>query len=169
LFDTCPQSGALRSALALRGQVSNKPKHEGALERGSSNVCNPTDTSRSPIQVGEQPGDPHETHGCVSLNVRNVTVCGPPVGIVGPPCREVSLQANARYLDALAVADDPTRGKQVLQRLNCAKKNVADRSCPVLDPVVRPDATLFRSLMAGEQCLHEFTNRNIRSRLKLTR
>ncbi|MEO6624655.1 MAG: hypothetical protein ABIN37_07475 [Burkholderiaceae bacterium] len=31
--------------------------------------------------------------------------------------REVSLQANARYLDALAAVDDPTKGKQALQRL----------------------------------------------------
>ena len=31
--------------------------------------------------------------------------------------REISLQANARYLDALAAVDDPTAGKQALQRL----------------------------------------------------
>ena len=31
------------------------------------------------------------------------------------------------------------------------------------------DATLFKSLMAGEHCLHGFTNRNIRSKLKSTR
>jgi hypothetical protein len=36
--------------------------------------------------------------------------------------REVSLQANARYLDALAVVDDPTQGKQALQRLTITKK-----------------------------------------------
>lgn len=31
------------------------------------------------------------------------------------------------------------------------------------------DATLFKSLMAGEHCLHGFTNRDIRSRLSGTR
>jgi TRAP-type C4-dicarboxylate transport system permease large subunit len=31
--------------------------------------------------------------------------------------REISLQANARYLDPLAAVDDPTAGKQALQRL----------------------------------------------------
>ena len=31
--------------------------------------------------------------------------------------REVSLQANPRYLDALAAVDDPTQGKQALRRL----------------------------------------------------
>ena len=49
--------------------------------------------------------------------------------------REVSLQANARYLDALDVVDD---------------------------------AALFKSLMAGEHCLHGFTNRDIRARLTST-
>jgi len=44
--------------------------------------------------------------------------------------REVSLQANARYLDALAAVDDPTPGKQALQRLTSTKKDAAGRSCP---------------------------------------
>jgi transcriptional regulator of aromatic amino acid metabolism len=43
--------------------------------------------------------------------------------------REFSLQANARYLDALAAVDDPTPGKQALQRLTTTKKDAAGRSC----------------------------------------
>ena len=82
--------------------------------------------------------------------------------------REVSLQANARYLDALAVVDDPTQGKQALQRLTTAKKDAAGRSCPGFNPLAQPDATLFKSLMAGEHCLHGFTNRDIRARLTST-
>ena len=42
--------------------------------------------------------------------------------------REISLQANARYLDALAAVDDPTAGKQALQRLTTMKKDAAGRS-----------------------------------------
>jgi hypothetical protein len=43
--------------------------------------------------------------------------------------REISMQANARYLDALAAVDDPTPGKQALQRLTTTKKDAAGRSC----------------------------------------
>ncbi len=81
---------------------------------------------------------------------------------------EVSLQANARYLDALAVVDDPTQGKQALQRLTTANKDAAGRSCPGFNPLAQNDATLFKSLMAGEHCLHGFTNRDIRARLTST-
>jgi hypothetical protein len=82
--------------------------------------------------------------------------------------REVSLQANARYLDALAAVDDPTPGKQALQRLTTTKKDAAGRSCPGFNPLAQHDATLFKSLMAGEHCLHGFTNRDIRTRLAST-
>lgn len=82
--------------------------------------------------------------------------------------REVSLQANARYLDALAAVDDPTQGKQALQRLTTAKKDAAGRCCPGFNPLAQHDATLFKSLMAGEHCLHGFTNRDIRARLAST-
>ena len=83
--------------------------------------------------------------------------------------REVSLQANARYLDALAVVDDPTKGKQALQRLTTTKKDVAGRSCPGFNPMAQDDATLFKSLMDGEHSLRGFTNRDFRSRLTTTR
>jgi hypothetical protein len=82
--------------------------------------------------------------------------------------REVSLQANARHLDSLAVVDDPTQGRQALQRLTTAKKDAAGRSCPGFNPLAQADATLFKSLMAGEHCLHGSTNRDIRARLTST-
>src|SRR3954447_12932725 len=37
--------------------------------------------------------------------------------------REVSLQANSRYLDALAPVDDPTEAKRALDRVNTPKKD----------------------------------------------
>ena len=83
--------------------------------------------------------------------------------------REISLQANARYLDALAAVDDPTAGKKALQRLTTTKKDAAGRSCPGFNPMAQHDAALFKSLMTGEHCLHGFTNRDIRSRLTGTR
>jgi hypothetical protein len=60
--------------------------------------------------------------------------------------REISqLQANARYLDALAAVDDPTPGKQALQRLTTVKKDAAGRSCPGFNPLAQHDATLFKA------------------------
>ena len=83
------------------------------------------------------------------------------------------MQASARYLDALAAVDDPTKGKQALQRLTTAKKDAAGRPSSVLglgfNPLAQLDATLFKSLMAGEHCLHGFTNRDIRSQPTNTR
>jgi len=78
--------------------------------------------------------------------------------------REISLQANLRYLDVLTAVDDPTPCKRALQRLTTTKKDAAGRSCPGSNPLAQHDATLFKSLMADEHCLHGFTNRDIRAR-----
>ena len=75
--------------------------------------------------------------------------------------RAVSLQANARYLDVLAALDDPTKGKQALQRLTTTKKDAAGRSCPGFNPMAQLDADLLGSLMDGEHSLRRFTNRDI--------
>jgi hypothetical protein len=64
--------------------------------------------------------------------------------------REVLLRANARYLHARDAVDDPTPGKQALQRLTSTKKDAAGRSCPGFDPMAQHDAALFNSVMAGE-------------------
>ena len=66
----------------------------------------------------------------------------------------------------------PRRTKQALQRLTTAKKDAVGRHSstagPGFNPVAQPDATLFKSLMAGEHGLHGFTNRDIRARLTST-
>ena len=71
--------------------------------------------------------------------------------------REVSRQANARYLDALAAVDDPTQGKQALRRLTTAKKDAAGRPSSLVgtgfNPMAQPDADLVKSLMDGERSL----------------
>jgi hypothetical protein len=82
--------------------------------------------------------------------------------------REVSLQANGRYLDALAVVDDPTNAKQDLDRVTTPKKDAAGRGCSGFNPLARHDAELFQSIMAGEHCLRGFNNRDIRGRLAST-
>ncbi|MCA1607046.1 MAG: hypothetical protein LC775_16605, partial [Acidobacteria bacterium] len=82
--------------------------------------------------------------------------------------REVSLQANGRYLDALAVVDDPTNAKRDLDRVTIPKKDAAGRGCSGFNPLARPDAELFQSVMAGDHCLRGFKNRDIRARLAST-
>lgn len=82
--------------------------------------------------------------------------------------REVSLQANCRYLDALAVVDDPTNAKRDLDRVTTPKKDAAGRGCSGFNPLACHDAELFQSIMAGEHCLRGFTNRDIRARLAPT-
>ena len=53
--------------------------------------------------------------------------------------REVSLQANGRYLDALAVVDDPTNAKRDLDRVTTPKKDAAGRGCSGFNPLARHD------------------------------
>ena len=80
--------------------------------------------------------------------------------------REVSLQANGRYLDALAGIDNPTEAKRALERVTTPKQDAAGRRCAGFNPMARQDAQLFQSVMDGEHCLKGFTNRDIRARLE---
>jgi hypothetical protein len=82
--------------------------------------------------------------------------------------REVSMLANARYLNALAVVDDPTEAKRDLDRVTTRKKDAAGRSCAGFNPMARPDSDLFRAVMNGEHRLKGFTNRDIRRKLEPT-
>ena len=48
--------------------------------------------------------------------------------------------ANARYLNALAVVDDPTQAKRDLDRLTTRKTDAAGRSCARFNPIARHDS-----------------------------
>ena len=82
--------------------------------------------------------------------------------------REVSMLANARYLNALAVVDDPTEAKRDLDRVTTSKKDAAGRPCAGFNPMARHDSDLFRAVMNGEHRLKGFTNRDIRRKLEAT-
>jgi hypothetical protein len=82
--------------------------------------------------------------------------------------REVALKANSRYLDALAVVDDPTDAKRDLDRITTGKKDAAGRGCSGFNPLSHDDTELFQAIMDGEHCLRGFTNREIRTRLQST-
>jgi hypothetical protein len=82
--------------------------------------------------------------------------------------QQVSLQAKCRYLQALAVVDDPTKAKRELDRLTTRKKDTAGRGCSGFNPLARRDAELFQSVMDGKHCIRGFSNRDIRQRLTAT-
>ena len=73
---------------------------------------------------------------------------------------EVSLCANARYLDALAVVGDPTPACKILDPL--AKRLIQnERSYRPLHSVDPGDAALFSAISRGEFLLHGFRNQDI--------
>ncbi len=78
------------------------------------------------------------------------------------------MKANFRYLDALAVVDDPTNAKRDLDRITARQKDTAGRGCSPFNPLSHNDTQLFQAVMDGEHCLAGFTNRDIRSKLQST-
>src|SRR5437867_11867474 len=80
----------------------------------------------------------------------------------------VSMPVHSRYLQALAVVDDPTTAKRDLDRVTTRKKDAAGRGCSAFNRLARRDAELFQSMMDGNYCLRGFANRDIRQRLAST-
>src|SRR5437867_10343935 len=82
--------------------------------------------------------------------------------------QQVSFPANSRYLEALAVVDDPTKAKHDLDRVTTRKKDTAGRGCSGFNPLARRDTELFQNVMDGDHCIRGFNNRDIRGRLAST-
>jgi hypothetical protein len=82
--------------------------------------------------------------------------------------RELSLQSNARYLNALAQVDDPTPGLRGLDVITTRKPSASRRPANAFNPVARPEYQLFTALMSGEHAVHGFTNRDLRDKLIAT-
>jgi hypothetical protein len=80
--------------------------------------------------------------------------------------REISLQSNSRYLNALAQVDDPTLGLRALDAITSRKQPRPARSVKAFNPLARPDHQLFTALMSGEHALHGFTNGDLRNKLE---
>ncbi len=81
---------------------------------------------------------------------------------------QVSLLANSRYLEALALIDDPTNATRELDRMTSRKQDTAGRGCAGFSPLARQDAELFASVMDGDHCLRGLTNQDVRQRLAAT-
>jgi hypothetical protein len=78
--------------------------------------------------------------------------------------REVALASNRRYLDALAVVDDPAPAYREVEELT-EPVVVSGRSHAGFNPASPGDVRLFRAVLAGENSLHGFRNADIREAL----
>ena len=77
--------------------------------------------------------------------------------------REVSQQANHRYLEALAVVDDPTPAIQHLDDITTRKKTLSGRGIRAFNPLSREDIQLFKAMMAGEHHIRGLSNADLRA------
>jgi hypothetical protein len=77
--------------------------------------------------------------------------------------QEVSRQANNRYLEALAVVDDPTAAIQNLDDITTRKETKSGRGVRAFNPLSREDMQLFKAMMAGEHHIRGLSNADIRT------
>lgn len=82
--------------------------------------------------------------------------------------KDVSLSANRRYLDALAVVEDPTPTMKMLNNATTRQTSSSGRGARAINPLSREDSELFAALMNGSHCIHGFKNANIREKLSET-
>ena len=80
--------------------------------------------------------------------------------------QEVSQQANYRYLEALAVVDDPTLAIHQLDEITTRKKTAAGRGVRAFNPLSRDDILLFKAMMAGQHHIRGLSNADIRTCLE---
>lgn len=77
---------------------------------------------------------------------------------------EISRAANQRYLEALAVVDEPSPTKEVLDPLS-RRARKAGRSYRPLRPITPEDGRLFAAVLRGEHLVDGFRNRDVREAL----
>lgn len=82
--------------------------------------------------------------------------------------RDVSMSANSRYLDALAVVSDPTAKVRELDQITRRRQTRSGRSAKAINPLAREDLQLFEAVMDGAHCIRGFTNRDLRDKLAAT-
>jgi hypothetical protein len=82
-----------------------------------------------------------------------------------PRYAAVSATANQRYLDALAVVDDPAPVHRALDRLVQPVRDRHGRASRAFNPAAPTDLILFTAVLRGEHTLQGFRNRALRVRL----
>jgi hypothetical protein len=75
-----------------------------------------------------------------------------------------ALASNRRYLDALAIVDDPAPAYQQLRQLT-EPKVLAGRSYAGFNPARRDDVRLFAAVLDGDHIARGFRNKDIRAAL----
>jgi hypothetical protein len=78
--------------------------------------------------------------------------------------QEQALACNRRYLDALAVVDDPAPAYQELRQLT-EPQVVAGRSLAGFNPARREDVRLFTAVLDGDHIARGFRNGDVRAAL----
>ena len=79
--------------------------------------------------------------------------------------RNVSLVANKRYLEALAVVNDPGIAFKQLNAITQPKRTRAGQSVKAFIPLRIEDQRVFKALLAGGNTINGFRNRDIRLRM----
>ncbi len=79
---------------------------------------------------------------------------------------EISRAANERYLEALAVVEEPAPARELLDPVSRPVRKEA-RPYRALHPVSPQEAAVFAAVLGGQFLLKGFTNRDVRQRLGL--
>jgi hypothetical protein len=77
---------------------------------------------------------------------------------------EISRAANERYLEALAVVEEPSPARELLDAVS-QPVTKDDRPYRALHPVSRQEAAVFAVVLCGQFLLKGFSNRDLRERL----
>ncbi len=75
--------------------------------------------------------------------------------------RDVSMAANSRYLEALAVVDDPTQALSDLSGITQPKRTVAGQSVKPFNPLSEEDQRIFKAMLSGAHAISGFRNGDI--------
>jgi hypothetical protein len=79
--------------------------------------------------------------------------------------RDVCLGANGRYLEALAVVDDPSAALKQLDTMTQRKRTRVGQSVKAFNPLSPDDQRIFKALLSGANIINGFRNRDLRARL----
>jgi hypothetical protein len=79
--------------------------------------------------------------------------------------RDVSMASNSRYLDALAVVEDPTHAFIGLNAITQRKRTRTGQSIEAFNPLSHADQRIFKALLSGAHAISGFRNAELREQL----
>ncbi len=75
------------------------------------------------------------------------------------------MAANGRYLEALAVVDDPSSALKQIHTITQPKRSRAGQSVKAFNPLSNEDQRIFKSLLSVANTINGFRNQDIRLQL----